>query len=121
MEALKFSIVLQELPVLLSDKNGTERKYYLRELTGSQRAAYNRNFDIKIEMEDGKAKASAGSNFKITAPNEFLYLCLYDDSNKLVDSKFIDDLPTSVTEALHKEALILSGMDDKAEDAAKNE
>ena len=64
---LRFSTVLKEIPVYLTGKDGIEKKYTVKELTGTQRATYNESFDVKIEMdENGKAKAVAGSGFKTT-------------------------------------------------------
>ena len=49
---LRFSTVLKQVPVFLTGKDGVEKKFTLKELTGSQRAAYNESFDVKIEMDE---------------------------------------------------------------------
>jgi len=119
---LRFSTVLKELPVFLTGKDGIEKKYTLKELTGTQRAIYNESFDVKIEMdEDGKAKAIAGEGFKSFSAKQFLALCLYDEKDVLVDEKIIGSYPSSMLNKLHMAALELSGLDKKALDTAKNE
>jgi len=122
MDVLKFEIKLKEKPVIFVTKDGIEKTYFLKELTGEQRQKYNQNFDIKFDIDDtGKAKVTPGNNFKMVPANEFLAMCLYDDSGKLVDADFINNLGTTTTEALHKVALKLSGLDEKSRDEAKNE
>lgn len=119
---LRFSTVLKELPVFLTGKDGVEKKYTLKELTGTQRAIYNQSFDIKIEMDDeGKAKAVAGEGFKSFSTKRFLALCLYDEQDRLIDEKIIGNYPSTVLAKLHDAALELSGLDKKALEAAKNE
>ena len=120
MAELKFNIVLKEVPVLLTGKDGAEKKFVLRELTGTQRAAYNESFDVKIEMQDGKAKATAGEGFKMFSAKQFLAMCLFDDTGKAVAEEIIGEYPASVVSALHTEALKLSGMDEEALSTAKN-
>lgn len=119
---LKFSTVLEELPVLLTGKDGIEKKFTLRELTGAQRAIYNESFDIKIEMdEEGKAKATAGEGFKSFSAKKFLAMCLYDENNKLVGEETIGSYPSTVVNELHMAAIELSGLDKKALEKAKND
>ncbi len=119
---LRFSTVLKELPVFLKGKDGVEKEFSLKELTGTQRAVYNESFDVKIEMdEDGKAKAIAGEGFKSFSAKRFLALCLYDEQGKPVGEKTIGTYPSSMLNELHKAALELSGLDKKALEAAKNE
>ena len=121
-EELRFSTVLKELPVFLTGKDKVEKKYTLKELTGTQRAIYNESFDVKIEMdEDGKAKAIAGEGFKSFSAKQFLALCLYDGEGKLVSEETIGGFPSTMLAKLHEAALELSGLDKKALEAAKNE
>jgi len=118
---LRFSTVLKELPVFLTGKDGVEKKFTLKELTGKQRAIYNASFDVKIEMdEEGKAKAVAGEGFKSFSATQFLALCLYDENDKLVGESTIDTYPSTMLAKLHEAALELSGLDRKALEAAKN-
>ena len=122
MDELKFSLLLKEVPVLLKGKNEVEKKFMLRELTGAQRATYNASFDVKIEVgADGKAKASAGGGFKMFSAKQFLALCLYDESDKLVSEEIIGGFPGTVVNGLHKAALKLSGLDKESLESAKND
>jgi len=121
MKELKFSVVLKEVPVLLTGKDGVEKKFKLRELTSTQRAIYNESFDIKVElMDDGKAKAVAGEGFKTYSAKQFLAMCLYDEEDKLVKEEIIGGYPASMVGQLHAAALELSGMDEAALIKAKN-
>ena len=122
MDVLKFSTVLKEVPVILTGKDGVDKNCKLRELTGTQRAAYNESFDIKVEIGvDGKAKAVSGEKFKLWTATQFLALCLYCEDDTLISEKVIGGYPNTVIEKLHSVALELSGMDEKALQAAKNE
>ncbi len=119
---LRFSTVLKELPVFLTGKDNVEKKYTLKELTGSQRAIYNASFDVRIEMDsEGKAKAIAGEGFKSFSANQFLALCLYDADNKLISEEVIGTYPSTMLSQLHDAALELSGLDKEALKKAKNE
>ena len=119
---MRFSTVLKEVPVILTGKDEVEKKFTLKELTGSQRATYNESFDVKIEMDEaGKAKAVAGGSFKSFSAKQFLALCLYDEEGKLVDEKIIGGYPSSMLNKLHIAGLELSGLDKKSLDKAKNE
>ena len=118
---LKFSIVLKELPVKLTGKDDIEESYTLKELTATQRAAYNDNFDFKIEMVGNTAKAIAGDSFKLPSAKSFIAMCLYDKNDKLVDENVIGNFPATVVQDLHEAALELSGMDEKALEKAKND
>jgi len=122
MGELRFSTVLKEIPVFLTGKDGIEKKFSLRELTGAQRAIYNESFDIKIEMDaNGKAKAVAGEGFKSFSAKQFLAMCLYDENGKPVPEEIIDNYPATMLGQLHTAALKLSGLDKEALEAAKNE
>ena len=121
MDELRFSTVLKEVPVLLTGKDGTEKSFTLRELTGTQRAVYNESFDVKVEIsDDGKAKATAGEGFKMFSAKQFLAMCLYDEKSTLVNEETIGEYPATVTSALYNAALKLSGMDEEALRKAKN-
>ena len=120
MEELKFSTVLESVPVVLETKDGV-KNYTLKELNGDQRAEYNKSFDVRFEMKDGKAQPIAGDNFKIISGKEFLAMCLYDEADKLVPIGVIGKLPGRVVEKLHKAGLELSGLSDDGAEAAKND
>ncbi len=117
---LVFSVVLKEIPVKLTGADGVKKNYKLKELTSTQRAAYNDNFDFNIEMVDGKAKATAGADFKLPSAKAFISMCLYDENSTLVPEKEIGNFPSTVVQSLHMAALKLSGMDEEALKKAKN-
>jgi len=118
---LRFSTVLKERPVFLTGEDGIEKKFSLKELTGTQRAIYNASFDVQIEMDErGIAKAVAGKGFKTFSAKQFLALCLYDEEGKLVKEEVLGQYPSTVLTKLHEVALELSGLDRTALEKAKN-
>ncbi len=121
MANLVFSIKLKEEPVKITGKDGTEKIYKLKELTGDQRKQHDANFDYKIEAVGDTLKAVPGENFKVLSSAEFLALCFYDEKNVLVSFNVLGGYPYSMLDQLHKAALKLSGMDKDSLEAAKNE
>lgn len=117
---LDLSIVLKSEVVKLTGEDGA-KEYTIKELTALQRRAHNDSFNAQLSIgEDGKPQLG-GSGIKIPSPIDFLALCLYDSEDKLVSTKFLEDLPDRVTSELQKKGMELSGMDAKALAAAKNE
>jgi hypothetical protein len=121
MDKLIFTLMLKEVPVELTGLDGTVKNCSLKELTSSQRKIYNDSFDMKLEFENGKAKAVAGNSFKLFSEPQFLSMCLYDENNKLFTEKAIGDFPAKVTAELYKVALDLSGLSSDSFDEAKND
>ncbi len=123
-KALEFNTVLNSIPVNLTGEDGQAKNFTLKELNGDQRAAYDKCFDVKLEVTEGtKVKAIPGDKFKIMPAKEFLAFCLYDSKDKPVSEEIIGTYPSRILEKLHEEALKLSGMDAdtvKAKAEAKN-
>lgn len=118
-QELKFNIVLKSKPVTLIDEDKKEKKFRLKELTGDQRAVYQECFDVKIEMDGDKVKATAGEQFRMMPAKEFLSLCLYDENDVLIKEDVIGKYPSRVLEDLYEAALKLSGMDKDTVEAKK--
>jgi hypothetical protein len=119
-ETLELSAVLKKTPVKLTGVEGSE-DFTLKELTAQQREKYNAQFDVKIEMQDGVAKASPGKAFKLMSDSEFLSMCLYNSEGKPVSMEFVNDLPDTTVQALKKKALELSGLDKASLEKAKKD
>lgn len=121
MADLKFNVKLKEKIVLLTGKDNSEKKFKLKELSGTQRKEWNKNYDYKVEVVDGKTTTTLGDNFKMPSATDFLSLCFYDEEDILIKSTVIDTYPNSMLEELYLEALKLSGMDPASVEKAKNE
>ncbi len=117
---MKYGLKLKQLPVTIVDVKDVEKTYQLKELDGDQRATYNSQFDLKIEVVDGKPRASSGEGFKLPTAIDLLCLCLYDENDTLVDRAVLGKYPATVLKGLHKEAQELSGLNAEALEAAKN-
>jgi len=122
-KALKFSTVLKEQEVILVNEKDEEKEYFIRELTGEQRQAYNDQFDVKVGLdENNKPTMGVGDNFKMWSSLDFVSRCLYaKDSKKPVGTDFIKALPGSILKDLGDAAKELSGLDNKALLKAKND
>ncbi len=57
MEELTFQLILQEVPVNITDKEGYEKKHTLRELTSQQRAKFLNSLGARVQYtRSGKTK-----------------------------------------------------------------
>lgn len=121
MQELSFTTKLAEQKVSITDTEGVQKEYTLRELTGDQRQVYMDSFDFDITLVDGKAQISSKANIKSFPTKTFLSLCLFDEDNNPVTEKVIGKYPSTTTEGLHKAALKLSALDKKSiEDTAND-
>ena len=122
MANLSFSLKLEELSINITDAEGTEQVYTIRELTGEQRDRYLNT--IGGRMKFNSAGKMAGLNNYKDLQSGFLALCIYDNENKLVPVKTLQSWPASVLEEIFKIAQKLSGMDkgiEEDDDETKNE
>lgn len=114
----KFSLRLEEYEIPIEDKDGKVTIYKLRELDGEQRSDY-------INFQASKAKY--GADGKVTGIKDFkgietkiVSMCLYDPDGKLVTEAFLNKVPGRLIKKLSALALRISGLDEKAEERAKN-
>jgi len=110
---LNFKLSREELPVILDGKN-----YKLKELTGKQRDTFLNNVGQRMNFVAGKAQ---GMKSYDGLQSSLLALCLYDDADKLVSEKDIQEYPASVQTKLFKAAQELNGLDEEAVEEAKND
>lgn len=116
---LKFSLVLKEVPVSVSDVEGVEKNFVLRELTGKQRDTYLN--EMGGRMKFNKAGKTEGLSNYEGLQSGLLSLSLHDENDELVKKNVLQAWPASVLSDLFDVAQELSGLDKGAEEAAKND
>ena len=116
METLSFKTKLQEVSVIVDDKD-----YVVRELNGRQRKEHNQDFEFDMQFVDGVPKISTKEGFKMPSEVDLLSKCLYDETNVLVKKTILEDWPTTVLVKLYSVAISLSGLDAEAKEGAKND
>ena len=122
-EVLRFSLELVEIPVELENpETGNVDEYVLREMNGTGRDKYlgylgdkmdvNSQGDVKMKDYDGlQANLLSRCMFKIED----------DGERSPVSIETIQSFPARVTTALFEKAKLISGMDDDAEETARND
>jgi len=94
------------------------RTYTMTELNGTEREAYLNSIVGKFEVtSSGKSRVK---NFTGLQSN-FLAKCVRDDAGVLVPTKVIDKWPSGLQSELYKRGQRMSGMDETAEEDAKND
>lgn len=119
MEALEIDIDVEERPVKVKRKDGTEKNYVLRELTGRQRGQYLNGMNSRLQVsQDGKV---TGIKDFIGMEASLLNKCLYNDENKLVTDNELQELPARVLRKLFEAAQVLSGLNTDSAKEVKND
>lgn len=117
-DKMKLTLKRREMEVEVEGVDNVLVTYTLREMTGTQRDQYMNKMGQKAKMVDGKMQGLKDySNFM----GDLIALSLYDSQGTLVPLKTIQEWPSSVQTALFKEAQKLSALDDRAEEASKND
>jgi hypothetical protein len=113
-----YDLVQSTYDFRLRDKEGEIRTYTMRELTGEEREAYLNGIRDKFEvMPNGKSRVRNFTGLQ----SGLLAKCVYDDNGALVPLKLINKWPAKLQSDLYKRANKMSGMDETAEDDAKND
>ena len=115
---LKFSLVLKEVPVSVTDAEDVESTYVLRELTGRERDVYLNKMGGRMKFNEA-GKTEGLSDYE-GLQSGLLSLCLRDGGGDLVKDKVLQEWPASVLSELFDVAQELSGLDKGAEAKAKN-
>lgn len=115
----RFSLKLKEVQVELEAPDGGVKTYTIRELTGAKRDDYMQFMMSKMDVGVGK-DASGKMRSVDRIQSKLLAVCLFDESNAAVQESVIQAFPASTQNELYKIASSISGMDEKAEEAAKN-
>jgi len=118
MSELKLSLNRKEVSVTLSDENGAEKKWLLRELSGAERDKYLNKMTGRAIMKDGKP---IGMKSFDGFQTDLLVLSLTDSSTgDTISREEIEELPASTQQILFEKAQELSGLDLGPEDIEKN-
>ena len=114
-ETLRLKLKRKEVPVVLEDEGGIEKKYTLRELSGAQRNVYLNKMKSRVKMVDGNATIKDFSGFQA----DLLKVSLFDDEDNPVTEEEIEAMPSSTQQALFDRAQELSELNTSA-DSEKN-
>lgn len=113
---LRFSSVRQEIPVVLTNENGEDVTFTLREFNDEQRDEY-LDFMKQAGITGDISQVQSFSGLQSTMVSK----CLYDSDGKLVKQSVIKkDFPASVVTALFMKALEINGLTAEALEEAKN-
>lgn len=115
MKELKFALQLKELPVSITDIDGVEKAFTLRELSGIQRDRFLN--EMGGRMKFNAAGKMSGLNNYADIQAGFLALCLYDETNSLVSVENLRKYPSSVLSDLFEAAQELSKLDKGVNDS----
>jgi len=118
-KVLRFKTKRQEIPVEMEGEDGEIEKYILREMGGKMRATYVEGLASNLRFGP-KGNAIGLKSFKGLESN-LLKLTLFNPEDKAVTVEEIDELPSSVVEALFSESQTLNGLDKQGIDDAKND
>ncbi len=124
MKELAFQLNLKEVPVTITDKQGEEKTFTLRELTSQQRAKFLNGLGSRVKYtKSGKTK---GLNNHEGLQESLLAMCLYDEDGQIVKKDSLKEWPAGMLSDLFEAAQELSGMvdnkeDDEDEEEEKNE
>lgn len=121
----KYTLKFKEELIEIEDKDGNVKRYIMREFDGQVRDQYQEEIGRRMEIgPDGKGvKIKNYQGWEST----LLKLVLFEITNTdpfttvAVEEKVIQSWPSSVREALHKDAQELCGLSKKADDDAKND
>jgi len=112
MDALRLSVDLKQLPVVLQDSAGVERQCMLKELIGRDRNGYLSKLTARMKV-DKNGKATGVKSFD-GFQADLLTLCFYDENNELFSKEDIEELPSSTQQMLFDKAQELSGLNIEA-------
>jgi hypothetical protein len=119
MEKLVFTLKLQEVPVEITDVDGTAKTFTLMELTSDQRSLFLNQIGKRVKV-GAKGTVQGMSDYKYLQEN-LLTLCLKDENGDKISAADLGNYPAHVISELFKAAQTLSGMDLEGESEAKND
>jgi hypothetical protein len=141
--ALELSLELVEVPIILTTKKGPQY-WIMRELDGTARDSYLQSLASKMTMRGGKVDGLRDFNgvqaallvkgmHRVPEPGDLLWWWQGEDSSCRPDRNLVPVLtvaatmaevqswPSRVQDALLKQLKDLSGLEDNAEENAKND
>lgn len=109
-EVLRLPLICKEKSIILDGENGEEKKYTLRELTGTQRNIYLNKMTKRVKIRDGKA---IGINSFDGFQSDLLCNSLLDENGDLVLKEEIEGMPSSTQQTLFEESQKISSLEDQ--------
>ncbi len=124
MKELTFQLNLKEVPVNITNMDGEEKVYTLRELTSQQRAKFLNGLGSRVKYT--KSGNTKGLNNHEGLQESLLAMCLFNEDKQIVKKDDLKEWPAGMLSKLFEAAQELSGMvdnkeDDDDEDEEKNE
>ena len=119
MKELTFQLNLKEVPVKITDKQGEEKTFTLRELTSQQRAKFLNGLGSRVKYT--KSGNTKGLNNHEGLQESLLEKCLFNEDNQLVKKEDLKEWPAGMLSELFEAAQELSGMVDNKEDEDEDE
>lgn len=117
----RLSLRLKETSIVLEDDDGGDKEYIVRELTGERRDAYMNRLAKRSRVKSAKNKEDADVTITDFTGlySALLSLAMFEQDDEgqwvAVKESTIQKWPTTVQEALFKEAKRLSGLLDEDE------
>lgn len=111
--SIDLSLDVQEIPVILKDKDGNTLNYTMREMNGADRDKYLDSVNARMKYdEEGKPK---GINTIEGLKASLLSLCLFDKDGQQPTIEYIQKWPSRSLEKLHEYAQELNALEDEEE------
>ena len=107
-EVIRLSLCRKEVDIILEAEDGTEKKWKLKELSGTDRNKYLNKMASRVKLDrDGKASGiKSFDGFQA----DLLGLSLFDEAGTAITVAEIEGLPSSTQQDLFKRAQELSGL-----------
>ncbi len=119
MENLVFTLKLETVQIEITDEDGAEVKYTLKELTGEQRSIFLNQVGKKVKVSASGQEVQQITDHKFLQEN-LLTKCIFDEEDKVITREVIQKWPAKTVAGLFKAAQELSGLDEDGEAEAKN-
>ena len=113
---LSFNLKLREIPFTITNEDGGNVSYFMKELTGKQRDIYL----TKVAKRMDYSKSTPIVNNFEGLYSGLLALCVYDENSQLVKEDVIQKYPAGMVSELFNKAQTMNGFDLSAELEAKN-
>jgi len=110
-EILRLELELKEVDVVLVDKEDNEKKYLLKELSGSDRNRYLNKMKNRVTTDkNGNVKINTFDGMQ----SDLLTVSLFNEAGESVSKDEIEMLPSNTQQKLFEKAQELSGLNSEA-------
>lgn len=116
---MEFTLIRQSEPVNIKGEDGRILNCTLKEITGEERTRYVSSMLSKMRV-DAQGKTTGLKTYE-GVETDLVMMALHGPDGKTFTKKEIDAFPASMLSALYEAAQRLSGLDNKAEELAKND